>query len=54
MKLFSETRDEDIKRIADLTLKRLKEKYPSSLESMNGKTAPESLLSGDLNDWYFK
>ena len=46
MKLFSETKDEDIQRIADLTIKRLKEKYPSSLENMNGKTASEALLSG--------
>ena len=46
MKLFSETKDEDTQRIADLTIKRLKEKYPSSLENINGKTASESLLSG--------
>ncbi len=45
MKLFSETKDEDVQRIADLTIKRLKEKYPS-LENMNGKTASEALLSG--------
>ena len=48
MKLFSESRDEDIQRIADLTLKRLKEKYPLSLENINGKTASESLLSGEF------
>ncbi|XP_028400080.1 synapsin-2-like [Dendronephthya gigantea] len=48
MKLFSETRDTDIQRIADLTISRLKEKYPSSLENMNNKTASESLLSEAL------
>ena len=48
MKLFSESRDEDIQRIADLTIKRLKEKYPLSLENINGKSASESLLSGDI------
>lgn len=48
IKLFSESRDEDIQRIADLTIKRLKEKYPSSLENMIGKTAPAALLSEAL------
>ena len=48
MKLFSETKEEDTQRIADLTIKRLKEKYPSSLETINGKTASESLLSEAL------
>ena len=51
MKLFSETREEDIQRIADLTLKRLKEKYPSSLENINpqSRTPSEALLSGTVS-----
>lgn len=44
MKLFSETREEDIQRIADLVIQRLKEKYPPSVEIIQGKTASSSLL----------
>lgn len=47
MKLFSESKDEDIQRIADLTIKRLKEKYPPSFENVHAKTASEALLSGE-------
>lgn len=39
MKLFSETKDEDTVRIVDLTLKRLKEKFPPLLETRSSKIA---------------
>ena len=49
MKLFSETREEDNQHIADLVIKRMKEKYPPAFENIHGKTPSQSLLAGKTN-----
>ena len=49
MRLFSDTQDEDQRRIADLVIERMEKQYPPTLEP---STATGAALTGNRVHWY--